>query len=79
LTVGVSAASDDDADIVMWVVEMWRSVRPAAERLGLVPDGLGDLETLGQRLGEVAAAAEAMLMLPPMVCASTRLESAIRP
>jgi hypothetical protein len=48
------------------------SFLPVAERLGLIPDELADLDTLAQRLQEEAVTAQAVVVTPPLICASTR-------
>jgi hypothetical protein len=44
---------------------------PVADQLGLVTDELADLDTLLQRMHEQAAAADAIVILPPMITAWT--------
>ncbi|OBG29692.1 methylase [Mycobacterium sp. 852002-51057_SCH5723018] len=70
LALGAPLGGADDTDILAYVVETWRSIIfPVAERLGVIPDELADPNTLGQRLRNEAAAAEAMLVMPPLICA----------
>jgi SAM-dependent methyltransferase len=73
LTLGAPIGGVDDSDPVDFVVETWRSMLPAAERLGLVTDDLGDLDTLPQRLREEVATAEAVVMMPALISASTQV------
>jgi hypothetical protein len=44
---------------------------PIAEQLGLVTDELADIDTLLPRMLEQAAAADAIVILPPMITAWT--------
>ena len=57
----------------VWVcaVEVWRLLFPIAEQLGLVTDELADIDTLLPRMLEQAAAADAIVILPPMITAWT--------
>jgi hypothetical protein len=73
LTLGAPVGSAGDSDPVDFIVETWRSMLPAAEGLGLVPDDLGDLDTLPQRLREEVAAAEAVVRMPALISASTQV------
>jgi hypothetical protein len=45
---------------------------PAGERLGLIPDELVDLDAVTQRLRDEAAGAQALAVMPPLVCAWSR-------
>jgi ubiquinone/menaquinone biosynthesis C-methylase UbiE len=67
LTLGAALGTADDTDIVAYVVETWRSIFPVAERLGSIPQELGDLDTLTRRLHEEAATAEAIMIMPAMI------------
>jgi SAM-dependent methyltransferase len=73
LTLGAPLGPVDDADIVALAVETWRSLLPVAGRLGLVIDELADVDTLAQRLKDEAAGRDAIVILPAMVCASSRV------
>jgi ubiquinone/menaquinone biosynthesis C-methylase UbiE len=71
LTLGAPIGGVDDRDPLDFVVETWRSMLPAAGQLGLVTDDLADLDALAQRLREEVAAAEAVVMMPALISAST--------
>lgn len=73
LTLGAPLGGADDTDIIAYVAETWRSIFPVAERLGLIPDELADLDTLTQRLQDEAAAAQAIVVMPPLICAWTQV------
>lgn len=68
LTLGAPMGGADDSDILAYLVESCRSVFPVAESLGLIPDEVADLETLAQRLRDEATTAQAVAILPPMIC-----------
>jgi hypothetical protein len=70
LTLGAPLGGADDADILAYVVETWRSIVPMADRLGLIPDELADLDTLAQRMRDEVAGAQAVIVMPPLICAS---------
>jgi ubiquinone/menaquinone biosynthesis C-methylase UbiE len=69
LHLGAPVGTADDVDVFSYAVEVWRLLFPIAEQLGLVPDELADLDGLLLRTREEAAAADAILMLPPMITA----------
>lgn len=73
LALGAPLGTADDTEILAYVVETWRSILPVAERLGLVPQELADLETLGQRLQDESAVAQAVVVMPPLICAWTEI------
>jgi hypothetical protein len=73
LALGAPLGTADDTEIFSYVVETWRSIFHVAERLGLVPDELADLDTLSQRLQDEAAAAQAVVVMPPLICAWTEV------
>jgi ubiquinone/menaquinone biosynthesis C-methylase UbiE len=69
LRLGAPVGSGEDTDLLAYVVETWRSMLPTAKRLGLIPDELADLDTLERRLLAEAAEAQALIVMPPMICA----------
>jgi hypothetical protein len=73
LTLGGPLGRADDTDVLALVVEAWRSVFPMAEQLGMVTDELADLDTLLPRLREEVANADAVVMLPTLITASTQV------
>lgn len=73
LALGAPLGTADDTEILSYVVETWRSILPVAERLGLAPQELADLETLSRRLHDESAAAQAVIVMPPLICAWTEV------
>jgi hypothetical protein len=73
LTLGAPLGGADDPDIPAYVAETWRSLFPLAERFGSVPAELADLDTLKPRLQDEVAAAQAVVVMPPLVCAWTKV------
>jgi 2-polyprenyl-3-methyl-5-hydroxy-6-metoxy-1,4-benzoquinol methylase len=73
LALGAPLGEADDTDIPDYVAETWRSIFPLAERLGLVPAELADLDTVGSRLQDEIAAAQAVAVMPPLICAWTKV------
>ncbi|HEY1838763.1 MAG TPA: methyltransferase domain-containing protein [Mycobacterium sp.] len=73
LALGAPLGVADDPDILAYLVETWRSVFPLAERLGLIPDELTDLDILAGRLRDEAVAAQAIAVMPSLICASTHV------
>jgi SAM-dependent methyltransferase len=73
LALGAPVGAADDADMLAYVVGAWRSMYPAGERLGLIPDELVDLDAVTQRLRDEAAGAQALAVMPPLVCDWSRV------
>jgi hypothetical protein len=69
LTLAGPVGTPNDTDVWAYAVEVWRLLFPIAEQLGLVTDELADIDTLLPRMLEQAAAADAIVILPPMVTA----------
>jgi SAM-dependent methyltransferase len=69
LTLGAPVGGPDNTELPAFVAETWRSMLPAAEQLGLVPDDLADADTLLPRLREEATTAEAVVTAPAMISA----------
>jgi SAM-dependent methyltransferase len=75
LTLAAPMGTPNDTDVWAYTVEVWRLLFPLAEQLGLVTDDLADIDTLLPRILGQAAAAEAILILPPMISAWTPVRS----
>jgi SAM-dependent methyltransferase len=66
----------DNLDIFAYAMEVWRLVLPIVERLGLVTDDLTDIDKLAALWREEAAAAGAVVMMPPLITAWSRVPDA---
>jgi ubiquinone/menaquinone biosynthesis C-methylase UbiE len=73
LTLSAPLGGVDDTDTVAFVAETWRSLFPVAEQLGLAIDELAEPDTLAERLREEVAASEAIVMMPALISAWTRV------
>jgi SAM-dependent methyltransferase len=73
LALGAPVGGPDDTELAAFVAETWRSMLPAAEKLGLVTDDLADPDTLLPRLREEAAAAGAVVTTPALISAWSRV------
>lgn len=73
LTLAAPVGSANDTDVLAYAVEVWRLMFPVAQQLGLVTDELADVDTLLPRMVEQVAAADAIVILPPMITAWTRV------
>jgi SAM-dependent methyltransferase len=74
LRLGAPLRAAEDAEILAFITEAWRSTYPVAERLGLIPEELADLDTVTQRLrGDAATTAEAIAIMPALICAPTQV------
>ena len=71
LTLAAPVGTPKDTEVWAYAVEVWRLLFPIAEQLGLVTDELADIDTLLPRMLEQAAAADAIVILPPMITART--------
>jgi ubiquinone/menaquinone biosynthesis C-methylase UbiE len=71
LTMATPVGTTNDLDVWAYSVEVWRLLYPVAQQLGLVADELADIDGLLPRMLEEAAAGDAILLLPPMITAST--------
>jgi SAM-dependent methyltransferase len=66
----------DNLDIFTYAIEVWRLVLPIAEQLGLVTNDLADLDTLLSLWLAEAAEAGAVVMMPPLITAWSRIPGA---
>jgi hypothetical protein len=73
LTLGAPAGASGDPELVAYLVESWRSILPAAQRLGAVPDEVAGFDTLAQRLRDEAAGTPGFTAMPALICASVRV------
>jgi ubiquinone/menaquinone biosynthesis C-methylase UbiE len=75
LTLAAPVGTANDTEAWAYAVEVWRLLFPLAQHLGLVTDELADIDLLLPRMLEQAAAADAIVMLPPMITASTTVRA----
>ncbi|WP_167104999.1 class I SAM-dependent methyltransferase [Mycobacterium sp. DL592] len=73
LTSGAPVGGANDTDVLAYAVEVWRLMLPVATRLGLVTDELADVETLLPTWRDELAAVDAIMMMPPLLTAWSRL------
>jgi 2-polyprenyl-3-methyl-5-hydroxy-6-metoxy-1,4-benzoquinol methylase len=73
LTLAAPIGGVNTPDVFAYAMEVWRLVLPAAENLGLVTDDLADVDALLPRWREEAAAAGAVITMPPMITAWCQL------
>jgi hypothetical protein len=69
LTLAAPVGTANDTEVWAYAVEVWRLLFPLAQDLGLVTDEIADIDTLLPGMLEQAAAADAIIMLPPMITA----------
>ncbi len=75
LTLAAPVGTANDTDVWAYAVEVWRLLLPLAEQQGLATDELTDIDTLLTRMLEQAAAADAIVVLPPMITAWTTVHA----
>jgi SAM-dependent methyltransferase len=73
LTLAAPMGGATDTDVLAYSVEVWRLVYPVAQQLGLVTHDLADIDGLAERIRQDAAAADAIIMLPPLITAWSHL------
>jgi 2-polyprenyl-3-methyl-5-hydroxy-6-metoxy-1,4-benzoquinol methylase len=73
LTLGAPLGGAHESDVLTLVAYAWRSVYPMAQQLGTVTGELTDVDTVFSRLREESASNDAILMLPPLITAWTRV------
>lgn len=73
LTFAAPLGGVDNLDIFAYATEVWRLVLPIAQQLGLVTADLADVDTLLPRWLDEAAAAGAVVMMPPLITAWARV------
>jgi 2-polyprenyl-3-methyl-5-hydroxy-6-metoxy-1,4-benzoquinol methylase len=73
LTLAAPIGGINAPDIFAYAVEVWRLMLPIAETLGLVTDELADIDTLLARWLQEAAAAGAVVTMPPLITAWTHV------
>jgi hypothetical protein len=75
LTLAAPVGTANDAEAWAYAIEVWRLLFPLADQLGLVTDELADIDALLPRTLEQAAAADAIIVLPPMITAWTSVRA----
>jgi ubiquinone/menaquinone biosynthesis C-methylase UbiE len=75
LTLAAPVGTANDAEAWAYAVEVWRLLFPLADQLGLVTDELADIDALLPRTLEQAAAADGIIVLPPMITAWTSVRA----
>ncbi|MGA9678019.1 MAG: class I SAM-dependent methyltransferase [Mycobacterium sp.] len=73
LTLGTPIGTAADSDILAYAAEVWRLVSPVAQQLGLEIDQLADIDSFVPRFREEALAVNALITMPPMITAWTRV------
>jgi len=74
LTLGTPIGTAADSDILAYAAEVWRLVSPVAQQLGLEIDELADIDNFVSVFREEALAVYALIMMPPMITAWTRVQ-----
>lgn len=74
LTEGTPIGTAADTDILDYAAEVWRLVSPIAEQNGFALDELTDIDEFVPRFRREAQAANALITMPPMITAWTRVQ-----
>lgn len=75
LTQGTPIGTAADHDILAYAAEVWRLVSPVAQHNGFAVDELADIDDFVPRLREEALAANAVIIMPPLITAWARVQS----
>jgi SAM-dependent methyltransferase len=73
MTLGAPVGGADDVEVFAFVVGVWRLLFPVAEQLGIVTDEASDIDGLLPRLRAEAASVGAVVSMPPLISAWTRV------
>jgi len=69
LTLGTPIGTAADTDILAYAAQVWRLVSPIAHERGFAIDELTDIDDFVPRFREEAAAADALITMPPIITA----------
>ncbi|MEB3983047.1 class I SAM-dependent methyltransferase [Mycobacterium sp. 663a-19] len=73
LTLGAPVGTAADAGILSYAAEVWRLVSPIAHQHGFAIDELDDIDNFVSLFREEAAAADALITMPPLITAWARV------
>ncbi|OBH44635.1 class I SAM-dependent methyltransferase [Mycobacterium mantenii] len=74
LTQSTPIGTAADTDILAYAAEVWRLVSPVAEQGGFAIDELADIDDFVPLLREQVAAADALVAMPPLITAWTKVD-----
>jgi SAM-dependent methyltransferase len=74
LTLGTPIGTAADREILAYAAEVWRLVSPIAERQGFAIDELSDIDSFASLFHEEALAADAVIMMPPLITAWVQVQ-----
>lgn len=78
LTLGAPIGTAADTDILSYTTEVWRLASPIAQQAGFSIDGVTDVDNLVSLFREEALAADAVIMMPPLITAWARVQGVSR-
>ncbi|MGZ4515881.1 MAG: class I SAM-dependent methyltransferase [Mycobacterium sp.] len=74
LALGTPIGTAADTDILAYAAEVWRLVSPIAQQGGFAIDEVADIENFVPRFREEALAANALITMPPIITAWTKVQ-----
>jgi len=74
LVLGTPIGTAADREILAYAAEVWRLVSPIAEKQGFAIDELTDIDSFASRFHEEALAADAVIMMPPLITAWVQVQ-----
>ena len=74
LTLGTPIGTAADTDMLAYAAEVWRLVSPIAQQMGFAIDEVADIDNFVPRFREEALAANALITMPPIITAWTKVQ-----
>lgn len=74
LTLGTPIGTAADTDILAYAAEVWRLVSPVTQQQGFAIEEVADIDDFVPRFREEALAADALITMPPLITAWTKVQ-----
>jgi ubiquinone/menaquinone biosynthesis C-methylase UbiE len=74
LTLSTPIGTAAETNILAYAAEVWRLVRPIAQRMGFAIDELDDIDSFVPRFRQEALAVNALITMPPLITAWTQVQ-----
>jgi ubiquinone/menaquinone biosynthesis C-methylase UbiE len=74
LTLSTPIGTAAETNILAYAAEVWRLVRPIAQRMGFTIDELDDIDSFVPRFRQEALAVNALITMPPLITAWTQVQ-----
>jgi SAM-dependent methyltransferase len=74
MTLGTPIGTAADTEILAYAAEVWRLVSPIAQQMGFAIDDFADIDEFVPRFREEALAVDALITMPPIITAWTKVQ-----